>query len=432
MRWNSGRLARIDEHDAEEANEEMISTASDNGEDAAPNDASSSSSSSSSTHGIALVREDGEVRQLPALSAEVLQQQHPYSIFCGLVPLKGPKWGYLIMACIDVYANYFTVLAFKYTTITSVTLFDALAIPTSMVLSWTVLKRQFSLLHFVGVFMCSIGIALNVMQDYHEDMEHNNSSNGGNDTGDDTAVFQNKLRGDVYALLGGVMFGINNVAGEYAVRSLGGVCEYLGMLGLYATVICTVQSALLERTEIAEFFGSDENKTESCKESSLWYLLAVYFLASILSYLGGSRFLQISEATFFNLSLLTGDLWSVAFSVIAERIVPHFLFFIALAFILSGVVLYEMAPSPVKEDREHEEDVRARREEPTTDSRVLISTPGVGTTRTAQPQAHSSDYDLALNGTMGARGGDRSGVYELTGQSSSSSHSDDDNQRTLS
>ena len=57
------------------------------------------------------------------------------------------------------------------------------------------------------------------------------------------------------------------------------------------------------------------------------------------------------EAAFFNLSLLTGDLWSVLFSIVAERIVPQPLFFVALVFVLSGVVLYEMAPSPVMEDR---------------------------------------------------------------------------------
>lgn len=69
----------------------------------------------------------------------------------------------------------------------------------------------------------------------------------------------------------------------------------------------------------------------------------------MLGYIGASRFLIISEAAFFNLSLLTGDLWSVVFSVVAERIVPQPLFFAALASVLSGVVLYEMAPSPAPE-----------------------------------------------------------------------------------
>ncbi len=67
---------------------------------------------------------------------------------------------------------------------------------------------------------------------------------------------------------------------------------------------------------------------------------------TMLNYAGTSRFLMISEAAFFNLSLLTGDLWSVVFSIFAENIIPQPLFFVALVFVLSGVVLYEMAPSP--------------------------------------------------------------------------------------
>jgi len=69
-----------------------------------------------------------------------------------------------------------------------------------------------------------------------------------------------------------------------------------------------------------------------------------------MSYKGASMFLMMSEAAFFNLSLLTGDLWSILFSIVAERIIPHSLFFVALVFVISGVVIYEMAPSPVLED----------------------------------------------------------------------------------
>ena len=75
----------------------------------------------------------------------------------------------------------------------------------------------------------------------------------------------------------------------------------------------------------------------------------------MLSYVGGSRFLVISEAACFNLSLLTGDLWSVVFSVVAERIVPQPLFFAALAAVLSGVVMNEMAPAPALEKQQQQQ-----------------------------------------------------------------------------
>ena len=47
------------------------------------------------------------------------------------------------------------------------------------------------------------------------------------------------------------------------------------------------------------------------------------------------------------LSLLTGDAWAVAFSVFAEGIKPPPTFYVALAITLSGVIIYETAPSPV-------------------------------------------------------------------------------------
>ena len=46
-------------------------------------------------------------------------------------------------------------------------------------------------------------------------------------------------------------------------------------------------------------------------------------------------------------SLLTGDAWAVAFSVFAEGIVPSPSFYAALFITLTGVVIYETAPSPV-------------------------------------------------------------------------------------
>ena len=52
----------------------------------------------------------------------------PTHKFLGL-PLHGPPCVYLAMAFVDVEANYLTVLAYRYTTLTSISLFDALAIP---------------------------------------------------------------------------------------------------------------------------------------------------------------------------------------------------------------------------------------------------------------------------------------------------------------
>jgi hypothetical protein len=45
--------------------------------------------------------------------------------------------------------------------------------------------------------------------------------------------------------------------------------------------------------------------------------------------------------------MLTGDAWAVGFSVFGEGISPPPTFYVALVITLSGVIIYETAPSPV-------------------------------------------------------------------------------------
>ena len=272
-------------------------------------------------------------------------------------------WWYLLIAFFDVEANAVTMLAFRYTTLTSVTLFDALAIPAAMIISRCVVfrtSRRYRVLHYVGVVVCMVGVCLNVFQDYESDADAAESEN-------DISVeeYPHKLWGDLCAITGGILYGLNDVLTELTVSKAGGTIEYLGILGVFGFLISLFQSLLLEREHIQEFFlvdssngisfdstdGSSSNDS-MCSLQSGFLLLSAFVGVTICSYVGGSHFLILSEATFFNISLLTGDLWSVIFSVVAERIVPKPLFFVALVAVLSGVVVYEMAPSPALEKEE--------------------------------------------------------------------------------
>jgi solute carrier family 35 protein F1/2 len=284
--------------------------------------------------------------------SDVIQQQQPqdskrYS-FCNVLSLEASPWAYLGIAFLDVEANYMTVLAYRYTTITSITLFDALAIPSAMILSWTFLKRRYTSIHYCGVIICMAGIVYNVLADYETDLHHTTSN----------VEYPNKLLGDVLAMCGGIVYGANDFLAETAVRKFGGPTEFLGMLGLFGLLISILQAFLLERHEIVEFF----QQGHACSIPSGVGLLIAYAVTNTTSYVGASRFLTMSEATFLNLSFLTGDFWSLAFSVVAERIVPTPLFFVALTLTISGVVIYEIGPSPVREERIGYENVNGETE----------------------------------------------------------------------
>lgn len=257
--------------------------------------------------------------------------------FFRVIPLQAPSWVYLIVAFLDVEANYVTVLAFRYTTLASVSLFDSLAIPSAMVLSRILLGRQHSWIHLVGVICCMVGVMYNALADY-ESILVGSILDGGED-------YPDKLKGDVLAIIGGLLFGASDVLAEMAVRNFGGPTEFLGMMGIFATLISVIQGSILEREEIVHFFaGVPEPDGKVCPTSTGLFLLFAFVVINVLSYTATAWFLVVSEATFLNLSLLTGDLWSVLFMIVAEGIVPQPLFWAALTMITSGVLIYEIAP----------------------------------------------------------------------------------------
>lgn len=246
---------------------------------------------------------------------------------------------YFFMALLDVYANYFIFMSLSYTTLTSATLLDALAVPSAMVLSRCCLRRSYTLLHLVGVIVCLIGVVVNVSSDY-ESVENN------------TAVESTMVRGDLLAICGGILFGVNKVLGEVSVRNFGGPYEYLGYIGMFGAIISGLHSAVFERQASGQTYFRGG---ATCARGQVWGLVIAFVISGFFSYTGSAQFLLVSEATFLNLSLLTADAWSLGFSILAERIIPDPLFYLALCFTLSGVIIYEMAPSPILEDRDAEE-----------------------------------------------------------------------------
>jgi solute carrier family 35 protein F1/2 len=274
----------------------------------------------------------------------------------GLIPLRLPKRKYALVAIFDVYANYTTILAYKYTTITDVALFDAMAIPSSIIVSRCFFGRKYTKIHFLAVLACGIGIALNVWQDYREDekVAAEDDSLESDQEKYIAAEYPHKVAGDALAILGGILFGISNTLAEVTIKD-SSLIEYLGLMTLFASIIASIQAIFTERGEIISFYGqsssplsssaSDATTTCTKAEGELFFFL--FAIGGIVTYAGVAGFLQISDAAFFTLSLLTGDAWSVIFSVFVEGIKPPPTFYIALAITLSGVIIYETAPSPV-------------------------------------------------------------------------------------
>lgn len=289
------------------------------------------------------------------------------------IPLQASPWAYFAIALLDVEASYATVLAYKFTTLTSASVFDAVAIPSAMILSRLILKRSYRWIHLVGVAICLAGILAMVFIDYETDVQEEEVAQE-EDEGEQVDAeeleeveeyeeYPHRLLGDCLAIVGGVLFGARDVLTEKTIREVeNSTVEYLGMIGIFGTLISIVQVFLVERNVVANLVADS-----ACSVPAGVFLFGAYMVTCGLQYWSSAAFLFISEAALLNLSLLTADLWSAVFSVVDERIIPPPMFWLALFLILGGVLVYEVGPSPIVEEEKPsypEEGVLSIREDP--------------------------------------------------------------------
>ncbi|KAM9319827.1 solute carrier family 35 member F2-like [Gastrophryne carolinensis] len=145
----------------------------------------------------------------------------------GLLYILKPKWWrYLLLAVVDVEANYCLVKAFQFTTITSVQLLDCSGIPALMAFSWFFLHARFKPIQYIAVISCLLGVGTMVWADFLSGREDGKASD--------------MLVGDALVILGACLYAVSNICQEYVVKNLSCV-EFLGMLGLFASFVSGIQ-----------------------------------------------------------------------------------------------------------------------------------------------------------------------------------------------
>ncbi|KAK9718734.1 hypothetical protein K7432_005279 [Basidiobolus ranarum] len=237
--------------------------------------------------------------------------------------LKKSGWKYLILAIMDVEANYFTVKAFQYTSMLSIMLLDVWAIPVVMFLSFFMLKTRYRIVQYVGVATALVGIGLLILSD----VLAGRITPGGD-----------SVRGDLFCLLGATLYGFTNVTEEYLVRSRP-VYEVIGMLGLFGTIVNGVQLAVLERSELAGMTWDGETVGFIILFSAL--LFSFYSIAPIL--------FRLSSSTFFNISMLTSDFYGLIFGLILYHYTLHWLYPIAYVVIICSIIIYNLTSASTED-----------------------------------------------------------------------------------
>lgn len=211
-------------------------------------------------------------------SGSKLRPQYPF--LCGLFTIHAKWYYYFVVSFIEAQAYYFIFLAFRYTTFTFVYVSDALAIPSSMLFTKLIMKRSYAWIHLIGSAICIAGIVVNTLSDMK--LEH----------GVEHIASSEHIKGDIYAIIGAVLLGLDDVLSEIIVTDYGGVTEMLFMKGLFGALISFVQIGILERGNFYALFSVEG----PCEMPWRMGLLATHVVTRALDVAGEMQFLYVSEA----------------------------------------------------------------------------------------------------------------------------------------
>uniref|UniRef100_A0A3Q2TV20 Solute carrier family 35 member F2 n=1 Tax=Fundulus heteroclitus TaxID=8078 RepID=A0A3Q2TV20_FUNHE len=268
--------------------------------------------------------------------------------------LRTKWWKYLVMGLADVEANYTVVKAYQFTTLTSIQLLDCFVIPVLMVLSWIVLKTRYRPLHFVAVTVCLLGVGAMVGADII----------AGRDQGSASDV----VLGDGLVLLSSVLYAVSNLCQEHTVKNQSRV-EFLGMMGLFGTLISGLQLAALEIPAVKAIKWS----------LHIVLLLGVYALCMYALYSFMPVVVKLTSATAVNLSLLTADLFSLFCGLFLFNYKFSVLYIVSFVIITVGFIMfntvqtYSASPAATAEEEEEEEEEAERASD-----RLLAADGGAG------------------------------------------------------
>ncbi|GAB4822483.1 hypothetical protein N2152v2_009529 [Parachlorella kessleri] len=232
--------------------------------------------------------------------------------------LSKPWWCYALLGLLDVEANYCLVLAYRFTSLTSVTLLDCFTIPMAVVLSAVVLGARYRSGHYAGAAVCLAGLSILVLSD---------RSGGSAGQGPGRAWL-----GDALVLLGATLYAACNVVAEWLLGDVP-VQELLAMQGAFGMLWSLMQGLPLELHTLAAAHWSP-----AALLPFLGFGLSMFAFYSLVPYQ-----LQWGGAALLNLSLLTSDLWTaLARLLLFGGFDGHsFTFFaLAFAFVAVGIVLY--------------------------------------------------------------------------------------------
>nr|BAR43500.1 hypothetical protein [Perilla frutescens var. crispa] len=223
-----------------------------------------------------------------------------------------PWYWYALLGFVDVHGNYLVNKAFELTSITSVSILDCWTIVWSIIFTWMFLGTKYSVYQFVGAAICVGGLLLVLLSDSGV-----------------TAAGSNPLLGDFLVITGSILFTLSTVGQEYCVKRKDRI-EVVAMIGVFGMLISATEITVLERNALSSMQWS----------TGLLAAYVVYALSSFLFCTLTPFLLKMSGAAFFNLSMLTSDMWAVAIRTFIYNQEVDWLYYLAFCLVVVGIFIY--------------------------------------------------------------------------------------------
>lgn len=227
------------------------------------------------------------------------------------------KWyNYLGMSVCDAFATYCTVSAMAYTSVISWSVLSPTGVILCIPLSHFVLGTRHRLLHYLGVILTVMGIALLIV------FERSGGSSG-----------SNALRGDGLILIGAFLYSANSIWVEKVLRAGAPQYELLWAMSGFGLSLAIAGIFLLGENH-AQF--APTNREGLLRGGAIAAQFALYSCMPVVVHWSG--------ATVMQLSLLGAAVWAVPFKYIFfDGLGPHWwVFALSAALSILGIAVYTL------------------------------------------------------------------------------------------
>ncbi|CAE6532432.1 unnamed protein product [Rhizoctonia solani] len=235
-------------------------------------------------------------------------------------------WKYFILAACDVEANFMVIKAYEYTNLLSCMLLNSWAIPTCAFFAWLYMRPKYHWTQLIGILICVGGMGMLIASDHL--------------TGTGQYPASSMVKGDLFMLAGATLYGFTNATEEFFVRQRP-LYEVVGQLGMYAMIINAIQASGLEH----------DGMRSANWNGGVIGLLFAYTIAMFILYTTAPLIYRAASSVYYNLSLLSSNFYGLLFALGLYHHRPYWLYFVAFAVIIIGLVAYFWHSTPEEQGK---------------------------------------------------------------------------------